>query len=106
MLFQLLKGLFVFGWPYKSSDLFGQRIEGLYDLWEIAYEPTVEIAKPHKCLYVFHPLWRASIFNGFNFCRVYSDAVLADYQPQIFCLSDVKLAFIDINLYVKFLKFG
>ena len=106
ILFQLLEGFFAVSWPYKCSIFLCQEVQWSCYLQEIAYEPAVEVAKPYKCLYILYPLWRGPIFNGFNLCRVHFDAILADYQPQIFGLDDMELAFINISLYAKFSEFS
>ena len=70
------------------------------------YETSIKVAKTYKRVHVFHAFRCAPIFNGFNFDWVHLNTIFANYQAQILGLGDMKLAFIDVGLYVKFTKFG
>ena len=102
-LFWFIFKSWVFEFFFVQSCEFDQEICNLKIL---EYEFSIKIDEFEKRLRVFQVSRRRSIDDHFDFDCVHFDFFCCDYEFQIFHFFDEKLAFVDVQIKTRFLKFN
>lgn len=88
--------------PEPGGVLFGQIVEALGVLGEVADEASVEVGEAEECLELASRGWGLPVGDSFYLFGVHLDAAGGDDEPQVFGSCHAELALGEINLEAGF----